>query len=155
MVDDGNPIPPPEDLPEFMARVTEMDRQRRLLTATATERDKRIRVTVNAEGVLIDTWFADDISDLSYDEIAEAMVEAVRTAATEVTHRSRELMWPLLERDTEVPITSDFLPGAVSGEPVTLLPARQDLPASLRPPVSASDAVHVESGGASVVRDDR
>ncbi|MFI9504991.1 YbaB/EbfC family DNA-binding protein [Nocardia sp. NPDC052566] len=141
-----------------LAAMAELERQRLLHTATALVRDKRIQVTVNSDGVLIETRFADDIGDLSYDEIADAVVDAVRTAATEVIRKGRDLMWPLLERDTEVPITTDFFPGGISGEPVVLTPTSQDLPASLRVKDDESDDVPLADGsrspgGFSIVRD--
>ncbi|WP_225726977.1 MULTISPECIES: YbaB/EbfC family nucleoid-associated protein [unclassified Nocardia] len=135
-----------------------LERRRALLTATASVCDKRITVTVNAEGVLIETRFADDIGDLTYDEIAAAVPEAVRTAAREVTRKSRELMWGLLERDTETPVEFELADAGGERTMVTLTPTSRDLPASLREPEPDTDGAMpaaTRNGTAySVVRED-
>ncbi|MGY2060868.1 YbaB/EbfC family DNA-binding protein, partial [Nocardia gipuzkoensis] len=56
-----------EALSEQMSGIAEIQRNRARLTATVTACDKRISVTVNADGILIETKFADDIKDLSYE----------------------------------------------------------------------------------------
>ncbi|MGV9674400.1 YbaB/EbfC family nucleoid-associated protein [Nocardia sp. NPDC003482] len=101
-----------EGLDEQLRGIAEIQRQRSLLTATATVCDKRIQVTVNADGLLIDTAFAEDIADLSYDEIAAGMTAAVQAAATEVLRRGRELMEPLLEKKSRLPKLSEIVEGA-------------------------------------------
>ncbi|QIS10169.1 YbaB/EbfC family DNA-binding protein [Nocardia arthritidis] len=135
-----------------------MERRRSLLTATASVCDKRVTVTVNAEGVLIETRFGDDIGDLTYDEIAVAVPDAVRTAAREVTRKSRELMWGLLERDTETPVEFEMVDAGGERTTVALTPTSRDLPASLREPESDTDGEESAGpwGGAgySVVRED-
>jgi hypothetical protein len=85
--------------------------QRALLTATATACEKRIHVTVNADGVLIETRFADDIADLTYDEIAQAMTEAVRAAAAQVKTKGEQLFEPLQQARTRLPSLSEMVPG--------------------------------------------
>jgi YbaB/EbfC DNA-binding family len=124
----------PEEVEEQQKYIAELERRRKLLTATATACDKRIQVTVNADGVLIETKFSTDIADLTYEEVAEALQAAVRTAAIEVTRRGRAMMWPLLDRDTEVPIMAGDVGGAGADASVALTPTSQDLPASLREP---------------------
>jgi hypothetical protein len=101
-----------EGLQEQLHGIAELQRQRSLLTATAVVCDKRIQVTVNADGMLVQTLFAEDIADLSYDEIATAMTSAVQAATVEVMRRSRELMQPLVERKTRLPKLSDIIEGA-------------------------------------------
>ncbi|MFI9506309.1 YbaB/EbfC family nucleoid-associated protein [Nocardia sp. NPDC052566] len=85
--------------------------QRAQLTASATACDKRIRVTVNADGVLIDTTFADDIADLTYDEIAAAMTEAAQSAAAKVKAEAEQLFQPLQKQRSRLPSLSEMVPG--------------------------------------------
>jgi DNA-binding protein YbaB len=99
-------------LSEQMSGIAEIQRDRARLTATVTACDKRISVTVNADGILIETKFADDIKDLSYDEIAAVMTKSVQAAAEKVATMSRELMEPLRERKSRLPRLSEMLEGA-------------------------------------------
>ncbi|MGY2008197.1 MULTISPECIES: YbaB/EbfC family nucleoid-associated protein [Nocardia] len=101
-----------EGLGEQFRGIAELQKQRSLLTATVTACDKRIEVTVNADGVLIATRFADDVLDLSLEEIAENITAAVQAAAAEVAGRGRELMAPLLERRNALPKLSEIVEGA-------------------------------------------
>ncbi|MFE7743554.1 YbaB/EbfC family nucleoid-associated protein [Nocardia sp. NPDC057455] len=101
-----------EGLGEQFRGIADLQKQRSLLTATVTVCDKRIEVTVNADGVLIATRFADDVLDLSLDEIAENITAAVQAAAAEVAARGRELMTPLLERKNALPRLSEIVEGA-------------------------------------------
>ncbi|RDI63376.1 YbaB/EbfC family nucleoid-associated protein [Nocardia pseudobrasiliensis] len=114
--------------------IAELESRRKLLTATAMACENRITVTVNADGVLIETKFSADIGDLSYAEVAEALPIAVRAAAREVTRRGRAMMWPLLERDTEIPIMASDVGVTGPGAAVALTLTPQDIPASLREP---------------------
>ncbi|WP_232236408.1 YbaB/EbfC family nucleoid-associated protein [Nocardia sp. BMG51109] len=109
-----------------------LEQRRKLLTASAAACDNRITVTVNADGVLIETKFSGDVVDLSYAEVAEALPLAVRAAAREVTRKSRAMMWPLLDRDTETPVTAGDAGAPGAGSSVPLTPTSHDLPASLR-----------------------
>lgn len=101
-----------EALHEQMLGIARIQRDRSRLTATATACEKRITVTVNADGVLIETRFADDIGDLSHEEIAAAMTEVVQAAARKVTEQARLLMEPLRERKSQLPRLSDLLEDA-------------------------------------------
>ncbi|MGF6885536.1 DNA-binding protein YbaB [Nocardia sp. GAS34] len=100
-----------EAFTEQMQGLAQIHRDRSRLTATATACDKRISVTVNADGILIETRFADDIGDLSYAEISAAMTQAVQGAARKVSERSRQLMEPLRERKARLPRLSDLVEG--------------------------------------------
>jgi hypothetical protein len=130
----------PEDVEELWRDIAAVERRRKLLTATAMACDKRITVTVNADGVLIETKFSRDIGDLSYAEVAEAIPIAVRGAATEVVRRGRAMTWSLLDRDTDIPVTAAEIGISGAAASITLIPTRSDMPASLRdsddPPMS-------------------
>ncbi|MFJ4650431.1 YbaB/EbfC family nucleoid-associated protein [Nocardia sp. NPDC088792] len=92
--------------------LAEAQRRRAELTATATACDKRIRVTVNADGLLIHTEFADDIADIRYPDIAAAMTAAVQAAATEVRRRCEELLAPIRTERARLPKLSEIVEGA-------------------------------------------
>lgn len=95
-----------------MRGIAEVQKKRALLTATATVCERRIEVTVNADGLLIETKFAEDITDLTMDEIAENITRAVQEAARMVNVKARELMNPLLEHRNSLPKLSEMLEGA-------------------------------------------
>ncbi|MFI1465323.1 YbaB/EbfC family nucleoid-associated protein [Nocardia carnea] len=95
-----------------MRSIAEVQKKRSLLTATVLAEEKRIEVTVNADGLLIDTKFADDILDLTMDEIAAALTRAVQEAAAEVQKKARALMDPLLEHRESLPKLSEMVDGA-------------------------------------------
>ncbi len=119
-----------EAFAEQMSGIAEIQRNRSRLTATVTACDKRISVTVNADGILIETKFADDIKDLTYEEIAIAMTQSVQAASAKVQKMARELMEPLRERKDRLPRLSELLEGAPDlGEMMPLVP-----PASTAPP---------------------
>lgn len=95
-----------------MRSIAEVQKKRSLLTATVLAEEKRIEVTVNADGLLIDTKFADDILDLTPDEIAAAITKAVQDAAARVQQKARELMEPLLAHRDSLPKLSEMIEGA-------------------------------------------
>lgn len=95
-----------------MRGIAEVQKKRSLLTATVLAEDRRIEVTVNADGVLIDTKFADDVLDLTMDEIAVAVTKAVQDAAAQVQQKARELMDPLLTHRNSMPKLSEIVEGA-------------------------------------------
>ncbi|MEU1984313.1 YbaB/EbfC family nucleoid-associated protein [Nocardia sp. NPDC019395] len=94
-----------------MKLVAQLQQERARLTATASVRDKKVTVTVNANSVVIKTEFADDIAELSYGEIAEAMTEAAQKASEAVNRRAQELAQPLLGERAERPKLSDMFEG--------------------------------------------
>lgn len=95
-----------------MRGIAEVQKKRSLLTATVLAEEKRIEVTVNADGLLIDTKFAEDILDLTPDEIAAAITKAVQDAAALVQKKVRELMEPLLVHRDSLPKLSEMIEGA-------------------------------------------
>ncbi len=101
-----------EGLDEQLRGIAEIQLRRSRLTAAARTCEQRIEVTVNADGLLIETKFADDISDLTYDEIAAGMTAAVQQAAAEALRLGAELMQPLRERKTQLPKLSEIIEGA-------------------------------------------
>ncbi|WP_330179069.1 YbaB/EbfC family nucleoid-associated protein [Nocardia sp. NBC_01503] len=97
---------------DFKKQVAEVARVRAecaQLMGTGTAERRRVRVTVNADGIAIDIKFAADIGDLSYDEIAAAVTAASRSAVVEVAQRRKELMAPIAAQATAAPKMEDIL----------------------------------------------
>lgn len=91
--------------------IAEAQRQRVELTATATAAKGRVQITVNADGVVIETRFADDIDELDYDEIADAVTDATQEAAMEVARRANELIAPIQRTRSQLPSLSEMVAG--------------------------------------------
>lgn len=100
-----------DGLSEQMRGIAEVQRKRAQLTATVTACEKRIEVTVNADGLLIETKFADDILDLEMDEIALNITAAVQAAAAEVAQKAADLVKPLREHRDSLPPLSEIVDG--------------------------------------------
>jgi hypothetical protein len=90
--------------------IARLQQERTLLTASATVR-RRVTVTVNANGTVIETKFGAGIEDLSYSEIARAVTEASQQAAAEVARKTEEMMSPLQEQRARLPKLSDLIEG--------------------------------------------
>ncbi|MBF6171454.1 YbaB/EbfC family nucleoid-associated protein [Nocardia blacklockiae] len=91
--------------------IADIHERRARMTATGTARRKRITVTVNAEGTLIETRFSADIGDLEYADIARGVTEAAQHAAAEMTRKTAELMRPLQQQRARMPKLSDLIEG--------------------------------------------
>ncbi|MGF6885542.1 DNA-binding protein YbaB [Nocardia sp. GAS34] len=94
-----------------MRSIAEVQQQRVELTATATAGEGRVRITVNADGVVIETEFADDIDELDYDEIADAVTDATQEAAAEVARRAAEMLAPIRKSRSRLPSLSSMVEG--------------------------------------------
>ncbi|WP_328393382.1 YbaB/EbfC family nucleoid-associated protein [Nocardia sp. NBC_00416] len=94
-----------------MQLISQLQVQRARLTASASVRDRRVTVSVNADGVVIETKFSSDVDDLDYDELAAAMTQAAQQAAAEVMRLTEELLQPLTERNVAMPKFSDLVEG--------------------------------------------
>ncbi|MFI6044588.1 YbaB/EbfC family nucleoid-associated protein [Nocardia sp. NPDC051321] len=96
---------------QHIRSIAEVQQKRVALTATATAAKGRVRITVNADGVVIDTEFSDDIDELSYDEIADAVTEATQDAAAEVARKAEELIEPIRQSRSRLPSLSSMVEG--------------------------------------------
>lgn len=76
-----------EEVGQQFREIARIQEERAQLTASATVRRKRVTVTVNADGVVIETKFGPNIEDLSYSEIAAAVTEAAQKANAEVLRK--------------------------------------------------------------------
>ncbi|MEC3952996.1 YbaB/EbfC family nucleoid-associated protein [Nocardia sp. CDC153] len=122
-------------LDEFQAQIhaiAEINRRRTELMASGTAGHKRVTVTVNANGVVIETKFSEDILDLEPYEIAQAVTEAAQAAAAEMARKNEELMAPLRDSRARIPKMSDLIVGLPDVE--DLVP--EPLPISTAPPGS-------------------
>ncbi|RJO72083.1 YbaB/EbfC family DNA-binding protein [Nocardia panacis] len=118
-----------EEVQQQMVEIARIQRERALLTATATAR-RRVTITVNADGTVIDTQFHSDIEDLTYPEIARAMTEAAQQASADVARKAAELMTPLQERRARLPKLSELIEDMPDvrvpvAPPAPLTPARE------------------------------
>ncbi|MEU7631075.1 YbaB/EbfC family nucleoid-associated protein [Nocardia sp. NPDC049220] len=113
-----------------MKSIENMQRQWVLLTATGSAANKRVTVSINAEGTVIETRFSDDIDDLSYAEIAKAVTEAAQNAATEMQRKTAGLTASLQEQSSRIPKLSELAPGAL--DVLDLVPTAPQV--SLAPP---------------------
>ncbi|WP_235204339.1 YbaB/EbfC family nucleoid-associated protein [Nocardia otitidiscaviarum] len=94
---------------EQMRAIGAAAQERARLTASATAGGGRVTVTVNADGAVIATRFADDVGELSYAEIAKAVTSAAQKAAAEAGRKTEELMRPLADRRARMPKLSELL----------------------------------------------
>lgn len=94
-----------------MRTIAEIQQRRSELIATATARGKKVSVTVNADNKVVDVKFGPDVEELSYAEIAKAVVDAAQRAGTEVAEKTARLMAPLQEQQAALPKLSDLLEG--------------------------------------------
>ncbi|WP_040804431.1 YbaB/EbfC family nucleoid-associated protein [Nocardia concava] len=99
-----------EDFRDQMRNITQLQQQRAALTASASVRGKRVTVTVNADGTLIETKFGSGIEDLDYQEIAKAVTEAAQQACAEVARRGREVMAPVSQNRNRLPKLAELVP---------------------------------------------
>ncbi|WP_431964072.1 YbaB/EbfC family nucleoid-associated protein [Nocardia sp. bgisy134] len=125
-----------EDFRSRMRDIAEAQRERVKLIATATTRDKSVSVTVNANGVVIETRFSDRVGELSYDQIAKAVTQMAQQAADEVFRKSKALAEPLRDERARMPKLSDVVEGMPDIE--TEIPLEP--PVSLAPPGSPERA---------------
>ncbi|PXX57616.1 DNA-binding protein YbaB [Nocardia tenerifensis] len=96
---------------QHIRSIAQVQQQRVELTASATAGKGQVSITVNADGVVIDTEFGDDIDELDYDDIADAVTEATQAAAAEVARKAEELIAPIRETRSRLPSLSSIVEG--------------------------------------------
>ncbi|MEU4312607.1 YbaB/EbfC family nucleoid-associated protein [Nocardia sp. NPDC024068] len=116
---------------EQMRTIARIQQQRAELTASATARGKKVTVTVNADNTVIDVKFGDDIDELSYSEIAKAVIEAAQRACKEVADKTTDLMAPLDTQRTRMPKLTDLVAGLTDIEIPGVVPAATGRPDTL------------------------
>ncbi|GAB2669520.1 YbaB/EbfC family nucleoid-associated protein [Nocardia goodfellowii] len=134
-----------EEVQEQFKDIARIQQARATLTASATVR-KLVTVTVNANGVVIDTKFGPHAEGAGLSELAKAMTEAAQQAVTEVNKLGMELMAPVQERQARLPKLTDLLDGfaeikpqAPVAPPVTMVPPGAAEPEEGDAPMEFSD----------------
>ncbi|RBO88930.1 YbaB/EbfC family nucleoid-associated protein [Nocardia puris] len=122
--------------------IVRAQREQARLTATAYAGGRRVRVTVNANGEVIETRFAPDVGELTHDEVAAAVTAAAQDAAAQVRGRTREIMDSLHAQHARMPKLSDFVPGIPDVQ--DMVPTPPDVPTS--PPGAADRAADIAPG---------
>ncbi|WP_067646782.1 YbaB/EbfC family nucleoid-associated protein [Nocardia harenae] len=136
-----------EQVGQQFRTIAQIQRDRADLTASATVR-KRVTVTVNADGMVIETKFAGTIADLEYSEIARAVTEAAQQAGAEVARKVQALMEPLNDQRARMPKLTDL----IEGIPEFAANPPGPVPASTAPPSAPERAVR--EGAAAMEFDD-
>jgi len=108
-----------------MRLIAKAQQERANVTASASVERGRVTITVNANGLVIDAKFANDIDDLSYDQIAAAVVAATQQAAADAAKQSKELMDPLIEQRRKLPNVEDLV-GSL-GSLRTMIPVKPEV----------------------------
>jgi hypothetical protein len=100
------------DLNSRTERLREAQRTAAALSATVTSTDRRIRVSVDATGMVTELWLAPTAFDHSRpDVLARALGDLIRQATMRVRGQRAEVLRPLTEN---LPDVSDLVPGAPS-----------------------------------------
>ncbi|WP_327101028.1 YbaB/EbfC family nucleoid-associated protein [Nocardia vinacea] len=94
-----------------MAGISDFEQQRLALTATATALDGAVSVTVDANGRLVETSFADDVRGMAPDKLGPAVTAAAQAAADDLVRQTEELRAPLLREREKLPTMSDLIAG--------------------------------------------
>src|SRR5688572_23682041 len=84
-----------EEFHAKMAEIAELQAERAHLVGVASTARRRVRVTVNADGIVTDIKFSGAVGELSPEELAAAVTAASRAAVLDVARKSQELMAPL------------------------------------------------------------
>ncbi|MBF6171417.1 YbaB/EbfC family nucleoid-associated protein [Nocardia blacklockiae] len=112
---------------EQLHTIARLQRERTQLMASATVR-KRVTVTVNADGTVIETRLAPGYEELTSTELAKAFTDAAQQAAAEAARKSQELLMPLHDQRARLPKLTDLIEGM------------PDLSAEIPPPPAVSTA---------------
>ncbi|WP_278264895.1 YbaB/EbfC family nucleoid-associated protein [Nocardia sp. AG03] len=96
---------------EGMTAIARAQREQAQLTATATAAAGRVSVVVNAENVVIQVRFSDNISDLDHSAIAKAITTAAQDAAAVMRRQTKDVLDTLRADTARIPRLSDFVPG--------------------------------------------
>ncbi|MFW0796535.1 YbaB/EbfC family nucleoid-associated protein [Gordonia sp. CPCC 205515] len=82
------------------------------LTATASELDGRVQVSVNARGIVTETILDEDaLTTLTPQRLGAAITAAAQAAAQEVNARTQELWAPITAKQQSLPRASQIFDG--------------------------------------------
>lgn len=93
-----------------MASIAQAQKEHAKLTATAFAAHKRVRVVVNANGVVIETRFGTGAEDMTHEEIARAFTAAAQDAAAQMQRKTKEMIEGLQQDQARLPRLSEFFP---------------------------------------------
>lgn len=99
-----------------MDELSVIKRKQAELTASGHAADKRVTISVDAQGRIVSTRFTEDITDLDYDEIAEAVTTAARAAQDALAVQTEEILRPLREQQGQLPKITDLVAGLSEAE---------------------------------------
>jgi DNA-binding protein YbaB len=94
-----------------MDQISAIKNKQAELIATGQAANKRVTVTVDAQGRIVATRFAEDIGDLDYDEISAAVTAAGQAAQDALAEKSAEILRPLREQQARLPRITDLVAG--------------------------------------------
>jgi len=98
---------------EQMSEIAKLQNQQVALVASATVADGMVTVSVNAQGVVIETKIDRDyFEEFDLDDLSKHITEAAQAAARDVQSRAQELIAPALDRRAVFPSFSEFFEGA-------------------------------------------
>lgn len=131
-----------------------------LVNATVRKLDDNIAVSVNAEGVVVDTVIDEDaLSRFPASRIAAAITEAAQEGAREVSEKRRAIWDPVNERSAQLPRASDIDPtipdfAAIINEGRPEVPLNRPVESMVNDPDETYEYVEEQQRGLSI-RDDR
>ncbi|RJO72089.1 YbaB/EbfC family DNA-binding protein [Nocardia panacis] len=126
-----------ESFQETMTSIARAQQQQAQLTATAHAAQRRVTVVVNAKGIVIETRFTEDITELTPQELATAVTAAAQDAAKQVDGKTKEIIDGLQAEQARLPKMSDFLEGLPDFEKMVPQPPE----VSLAPPSRRRDGI--------------
>ncbi|NKY58348.1 YbaB/EbfC family nucleoid-associated protein [Nocardia flavorosea] len=91
-----------------MQAIEEFRRRRARLTASGSAQGNTVTVTVNADNLVVETRFADNIGELGYDDIAAAVTEAATAASAAMAVKTEEITRALIAERRNAPELSDL-----------------------------------------------
>lgn len=110
-LDDGDMAVLLDAYQEQLRSIAAAQQRRVQLTGTATSRDKTVTVTVNANGVVIETKFSSGVAGLSYQQIAKTVTQVAQDAAADVARQNQQLIAPLTFQQARLPKLSELIEG--------------------------------------------
>ncbi|MEW2479957.1 YbaB/EbfC family nucleoid-associated protein [Mycobacterium sp. NPDC051198] len=98
---------------EQFADLAVVEEERATLSSSATSADGTVTVTVDCDGVVIDTAVSETyLDDHDLADLGRHITGAAQDAARDVALKSAELLAPLAERRERMPSLSDIVEGA-------------------------------------------
>jgi DNA-binding protein YbaB len=137
-----------EQLQEQLAGLARSQREWAELTASGSAGNSRVKVVVNANGVIIETTFANDIGELDYPAIAAAVTRAHQNAVTELSRKTAELMRPIGSRIMGGVGLEEMMPGL----PDPLDPLSSVIEPPMTPPKALRDDADSSAADRGILR---